>query len=186
MLLFEYLDSLPAIPNELLINPGTNSNDYIKQPDERHKHLPAHWRATFARYSINTALLDWLRTNISTSLDLAGLQRMTWPDDAISGKRIIVPHTDAVRNWAVSYLFELGGTNVTTSFYQEQDFSLIRESDRLFKTERLTVVKQLVIEPYRWHLINTSVIHGVENVETQRQAITIGLNTDDPLSLLKV
>ena len=185
MLLFQYLDFLPAIPLELLVEPGINNNDYIKQPDERHKQLPAHRRATFARYSVNDQVLNWLRDNISTSLELAGLQKMTWPDDAIPGKRLIIPHTDAARHWAISYIFETGGPNVTTTFYQENGFPLVRKSDTLFKGDNLTVHEQLVIEPYRWHMIKTNVIHGVENVLTQRQAISIGLITDDPLSLIK-
>jgi len=186
MLLFQYLDFLPPIPSELISELEiTNSDHYIRQHDKKRKNIPAHMASVFERLNINNTMLDWLRDNISSSFNFAGLQQMTWPDEATPGKRLVIPHTDKERDWAVNYLFEPGGPNVTTTFYQQPNFPLVREYDIFLSPNIVTVHEQFIIEPYRWHLMKSNVLHGVENVETLRQAITLGFVTDDPLSLLK-
>jgi hypothetical protein len=78
-------------------------------------------------------------------------------------------------------------TQVRHTFYHHPNKSVIQApATRISNDTKLKIIKQVVIEPGKWHIINTHVLHGVTNVETQRTAITIGLNADDPFAKLKI
>jgi hypothetical protein len=178
MLLFQYLDALPSIPLHLLNNPTIDMIGFSEHrlPDE----------ANYTRWSINNSLVEWLLTNITTNVNMAGLQKITWNDQVCAGDRIINPHCDK-RKWAINYIIETGGPAVTTTFYHQPNFSVLRDpATRVPVGTELKMIKQVIIEPNKWHILNTNVLHGVENVETQRQAITIGLNTDFPLEHIRI
>ncbi len=178
MMLFRYLDSLPPIPDHLLENAAVDKIGFITKPGIA-------LEATYARWAINEQLIAWLQKNISQVVDvrIVGLQRMTWDNEAEI--RSVKPHCD-IRQWAVNYIIEPGGPAVTTTFYKELGQPLLREpGTRISPTAELEIVESRVIEPRRWHILNTNVLHGVEHVQTQRQAITIGLNTDSPLDVIK-
>jgi hypothetical protein len=178
MLLFQYLDALPAIPKDLIDNMSIGDNIRITKTD-----LPM--EATYSRWTINSEIINWLHTNISTNIDLAGLQKMTWTDSAPAYKRIVRPHC-AQRRWAINYIIEPGGSEVTTTFYRQPGFPIVREPfTRILVDSELTILEQKIIEPNRWHILNTNVLHGIENAVTQRQAITIGLNTNNPFDVIR-
>ena len=165
MLIFQYLDSLPKIPAELLVDPIVHDESLI-----------GYQTGIYARWEAKPDLIQWLKTNISNYVNIAGIQIMTADT---------IPHCDR-RHWAVNYLTDLGGSNVTTAFYQKENWPIVAPpSVRLPDYTGLKTLKQVVIEPGRWHILNTHILHGVTNVESQRQAVTIGLNSIDPFSELK-
>jgi hypothetical protein len=172
MLLFQYLDALPAIPIELLRDPVVPEIAIT---------FRANIDANYTRWGIRDDLRDWLRVNITENLALAGLQTMTWPDGHDQQKDVL-PHCDR-RNWAVNFVIESGGPAVTTSFYLEPGQSTYRPAGcRIDDFGKLIQVWSGVIETGRWHIINTRVLHGVENIVTQRRAVTIGINTANPFA----
>ena len=172
MLLFQYLDALPPIPIELLRDPVIPEIAIT---------FRANIDANYTRWGIRDDLKDWLRTNITTNVSLAGLQTMTWPEGQ-HGKKDVLPHCDR-RNWAINFVIEPGGPAVSTSFYLEPNRPIFREAGcRIDDFSKLTRVWSDVIKPGRWHIINTRVLHGVENIQTQRRAVTIGLNSANPFA----
>ena len=99
--------------------------------------------------------------------------------------KTVPAHCDK-RLWAVNYILKTGGSGVTTTFYQEVGQPILREpATRVQENAKLDVIDQVIIEPFRWHILSTVVLHGVENIESQRQAVTLGLNSTDPFSELK-
>lgn len=62
------------------------------------------------------------------------------------------------REYAISYLLELGGDNVTTYLYDAEN-----------------VVQEIILEPHRWHLIRTHQKHSVNNIEGNRMAISVSV-----------
>jgi hypothetical protein len=182
MLLFKYLDLLPPIPEELLVDPIP---DY--KPDNiGYKDGGTNWYdATYTRWGTTPKLVGWLQSNISNSVDIAGIQIMSWATHVPAGKRKVNPHCDK-RRWALNYVYEIGGPNVTTTLYRERGHDLIRQSGcRLTHFDALVPIESVVVEPRRWHILNTNVLHGVTNVETTRKAVTIGINIDNPLEVIK-
>jgi len=181
MLLFCYLHSLPSIPADLLNNPipnfELNNVSYIDGGENN--------QCTYTRWGITDELSNWIQEHIIENISLAGIQTMTWPDEVSRHDRYVSPHCDR-RKWALNYIIDPGGPDVRTEFYLEHNQSLLRDSNiRVFDYNRLTTVHNVNILPGKWHLINTNVLHGVTNVETVRKAVTVGLNVDDPLSVIK-
>jgi len=78
------------------------------------------------------------------------------------------PHVDKGRKYALLYLLEPGGVNVTTSFWQKTGLS-IEPTEQEFPEYAcdyagLCSLTRIVFQPNQWYLFNVSVIHSVENV----------------------
>jgi hypothetical protein len=68
------------------------------------------------------------------------------------------------RRFAINYLLDTGGPNVTTSIYDNGT--------------DLNLIESVCIEPFRWHSIKTDEWHGVSNLtpESKRLAISVSSN----------
>ena len=151
MILFEYLDYLPRIPEKF------NALVEGEKVDMSwHKSETYHW------YKCEEELKQWVRENIkpvlSYEIKKIGLQEMTAD---------ILPHKDLSRPFALNYLFRTG--DGILSLYN---------SNHVYKSgfiglDKVTEIKRVSVEPFRWHIINTSVLHGVSNIKTPRMSLTI-------------
>lgn len=85
------------------------------------------------------------------------------------------PHTDFGRRYAVNYLF--AESKARTLFYRPKpEFAHLTVSPScMFPYERLDVIGEMIIEPFRWHWIDVSQIHSVEDMMTSRYAFTVSL-----------
>ena len=164
MLLFQYLDQLPKIPVELLADP------YIPDPAQI-----GFQDVGYTRWALRPELKSWLANNISTQIDIAGYQIISEDVNA---------HFDR-RQWALNYVVHTGGPCVVTAFFKDRKSPLqVDQVYRLDQTEELDFLFDHCVEPSRWHILNTRVLHSVKGIETERVAVTIGLNTDNPFSLI--
>jgi len=96
-----------------------------------------------------------------------------------SGTSGTPPHCDRLRSVAVNYLLQAGGTNVVTSFYQQQ-----RSNSDLSKSENIAyhqvdVQSQIVIPEHVWHAFDAQRVHSVENIKTERFLFSLFL-VDNP------
>lgn len=160
MILFQYLNALPQIPKELLIDPRVPDESKIGFHDNE-----------YTRWAAKPELVDWLKENISNDVKLAGVQVITAD---------VPMHCDK-RKWALNYLIELGGTDVTTSFHKLPGKDVIQPpASRAWNEPTSEELFSVVLEPFKWHILNTNVLHKVAKVTGQRIAITIGLNDINP------
>jgi hypothetical protein len=160
MLIFQYLDRLPKIPQELL------ADAYITDPAQI-----GFQDIGYTRWAVRPELRSWLANNISPQVDIAGYQVISQDVNA---------HFDR-RCWAINYVVHTGGDHVITRFFKDRRSPLqVDQVYRLDQTEELDLLFDQCIEPGRWHIINTHVLHSVRGIETDRVAITIGLNTNNP------
>lgn len=166
MFLFYYLDNLPKIPEELLNDPHLIQPDRIGFKDDM-----------YVRLGISDALLMWLSENITKQVNIAGIQQITGE---------VPPHSDK-RKWALNYLIDTGGPEVHTNFLSQTGHELIREPGTrpIGVDNELNVVYSKVIEPNRWHILNTNVYHSVTGVTGTRKAITVGINLPNGLDAIK-
>jgi hypothetical protein len=169
MFLFQYLDQLPKVPLDLLKNGHIEDQTRIG------------WRqGGYVRWPVSTKLDTWLATNLGSDLFTRSSSGMQFIRDAIK------PHCD-LRAWALNYIIATGGEKVETIFWQEQDQPLLRESGTYRNgttSAKLDEVWKVQIEPNRWHLINTNVIHsvtGVTDIQEPRQGISISVMSRKPL-----
>lgn len=97
------------------------------------------------------------------------------------------PHVDKGRKYALFYLLEPGGVDVTTSFWQKNGLS-IEPTEQEFPDyacdySELRPVAQIVCEPNQWYLFNVNIIHSVENVsKNSRISLQASLLHDSDLT----
>lgn len=164
MLIFQYLDHLPKIPPALLQDP------YIPDPT-----LIGFQDTGYTRWAIRPELKSWLAENISQDVAIAGYQVISQDVNAHCDKRL----------WAVNYIVDPGGPNVVTTLWQQPGLPVSREpSIKIPEYAKLNMLESVCIESGRWHVLNTRVLHSVKGIKTARSAITIGLNSADPFSLI--
>lgn len=206
MILFVYLDKLPKIPNELLKkqeeefarwhNSGIEKNylqrSFLNRPEERFKYMlgpkPMQRKLVtgeivdsinYERWDLTNELNSWIEEHICKG-DNIGMQ-LSFP--VIQGSHKHLPHTDSPpRRWVLNYMWETGGDNVRTQIYHERGQLLERQAMLAPNNfDNLELIRSFVIQPYRWYLLNTRVIHGVEGILDFRKTISMGLSDENPL-----
>jgi hypothetical protein len=82
-------------------------------------------------------------------------------------------HTDFNRARAYNYIFDTGGPNVLTSFYDINDFT--RNSDGRLEVynEDYKPIESVCIRSNVWHILDVTVPHGVSNIKSARLAVTV-------------
>lgn len=139
---------------------------------------------SYIGYSLGPEWEQWVKKNIINSFwDTGG--RVSYPVSDMHGA-----HTDRVSTeppsfkWKINYFVDLGGDNVTTSWYKEHNHNIERSIDMPMSVSdysKLDLIDQTVIPSDTWVLLNTSILHGVENLgNTPRRYFTIMV---DPLDI---
>jgi hypothetical protein len=128
------------------------------------------------RFNINEEWIKWIQDNIYADAEV------TSSGIAVThGSRYHGPHCDATRNYALIYLLDAGGDNVETVFWQEHGYPIVRPrvsaADQLFVSDysHLTEIDRVCYPVNKWVLMNTRILHGVENIESTRIAYQVKL-----------
>lgn len=185
MFLFQYLDYLPPVPDNLVsdILSGIKNMPVDNMPPMRSikNGNQVFENVLYKRYTPNQELLDWIHNNISNQYTTIGVQIQ----DPGKTNHTHAPHADAsFRNWVLNYSLQTGGPNVITSWYQCNGAPVVRPSPEAYRPADITEfekIESVQFEPCRWHLLNASILHGVENIQTDRISISLGFELD-PLS----
>lgn len=61
------------------------------------------------------------------------------------------------RAYAINYVIQPGGDNVTTSFYDQSE----------------NLVESTVLPLFQWHMLDVQQLHAVSNIDSERVAITL-------------
>jgi hypothetical protein len=140
---------LPSIP-EHLIEPIQN---IINKPPKGFSHIPAEYAYFKTRY-VNDDLKLWLQTIFNFEI---------YPQYQLVYDGLPIHIDIGDRILAYNYLLDTGGDNVRTAVYDD--------NYKLLQIEKL--------ELRRWHRINTSMLHGVHGIQSDkvRVAISIGVDT---------
>lgn len=106
----------------------------------------------FERYFLfrcNDDLRDYLKKEFPKTFSF-GVQKI------LNGQKI---HIDHKRNTVYNFIIETGGSDVTTCFWSDLQGS--------------ELLKEVKIEPMRWHKLNVTIPHSVKNITAERIAITV-------------
>lgn len=88
------------------------------------------------------------------------------------------PHCDRARNTAINFYIDLGGSNVVTNFYNYHRIDTdLTEAENVFY-ENLVIENQYCFKNRTWYAYGVQQCHSVENVETTRIALMLGLETN--------
>ena len=106
----------------------------------------------YRQYQVSQDLIDYLQPYFDIDIS----KNLKYQ---ILNKNIPI-HKDIGRTKAINYLIDAGGETVTTTWYSD-------ELEPLFNK---------TIEPFKWHIINTEINHGITGIIDKRLALTISIN----------
>lgn len=131
-----------------------------------------------SRYSVEDNIHQWVNKNICQDWIEAGIY-------VIHGDQnhgTILPHTDQTRALSLLYLLDAGGSDVSTEFWQEKNYSIHREMKTLTGNYNLLDLLKSVQWPLKtWILLNTNILHSVEQMTAKRVHFQISLASDPNL-----
>lgn len=175
---YRYIDHLPPIPSELesdiseFSDSGIQDTNHIKDQTIR-----------YSRWDPSDRLTKWISNNITDDYLKLGIQVHEKVDLANKHN----PHTDKTRAWVLMYCLSTGGKNVTTTWYREDEKPMTRELG-VYTPDikgKLVKVESVTVEPRRWFLLNSRIIHSVENIEEKRVSVAVSLSDKTAFGLLK-
>lgn len=137
--------------------------------DTAHKHFND--LATFDFLQVSDMITDWVEKNITPKPVLVTAQVM-------HGGTTITPHIDEARNYVYNYIIETGGA--VTRFYKNAKGyeHLTAYPQTIFTYDRIEEIETINIETHRWHYLNVSKMHSVENIQPGQKRISLSLSYD--------
>jgi hypothetical protein len=124
------------------------------------------------RYRLNDSEYEWIHQNISDQYTDCGLNVCTGSDGTL------LPHTDLTRTYLLLYMFDAGGPDVETVYWKEEGKPLERGPREYGSDYNSLQVLNATQYPLRtWVLLNTTILHSVENMVKDRIQIQMGLNS---------
>lgn len=175
---YKFLPQLPHPPKELLeqidltARPKTNTLGSLNQRHLKNWNGRDFAAAQNVRRKFNDEFETWVRENITSDFLDAGLCYV----DADENKSSTGAHTDDVRDYVIIYNILTGGPDATLCFWQENGHPIKRP--RLTMGEdlaKLTLLESVVAPSHQWYLLDSKVMHSVENLVSARINLQVSL-----------
>lgn len=188
---FQLLPQLPFVPDYLLktidFDQRPQEDDFEKRKQEFLKiKKKSDWNEQAyecirpmtsnnnVRYQFNDEFIDWIKKNICQDFQYKNSGIMFFDE-------IQLPHTDLTRDYVLLYNIQTGGEDARLCFWQESGEDLIRpRMTTVDRSARLKLVSEVAGPSNCWYLMNTSVLHSVENTNSVRVNLQISFNREIP------
>lgn len=88
------------------------------------------------------------------------------------------PHTDKTRRYALLYNLRPGGPETETVFYRDPSRPVVLAEPLATATDldQLEIIERVRLPVHQWAIINSLVLHGVENLSSDRVSFQVGIN----------
>ena len=193
--IYKYLN-LPKINKTIDLSPGELlfiNTQFIKlmksklfDPNCNYSEIALYTRHTLSEETQNK-LSKILPVELQGFIRDVGLQQISNSTNSPEGT-YMRPHIDGNKRGkhCLQYLLNTGGTDVTTTWYKENNYSIVRPPSAtdsrditVVKLDSLTKVEEVIFDLNRWSIFRTDIIHGVEPILTTRRAISIGFTNQE-------
>lgn len=142
----------------------------------------------YRRVSVNQDLQEWIDENILK--DSYGASEVCYAYQNFRNLPFTRNrhHIDKTRYFTLMYLEDLGGDNVLTQFWQEPNKLTVRTEYVITPQEfekkipTFSLIDSITIEPHRWGVVNSKIIHSVENLTRCRSGIQINLDLNNSIT----
>jgi len=174
---FVKFPDLPQIPQHLwpTLDMPTNGQEPLwhSTPRSATKGDATIWHDQYAKFEISPELKAWVDENICNDYMNIGLAFM------FDGTTHL-PHTDSTRDIALLYVFDTGGPDVRTVFYKFKNGDL-HQKNGCYPTDlnELEELESVVLESGTWAVLDSLVLHGVENKIKPRITLQLGFSRDN-------
>lgn len=166
--------------SELNISAGEEVINAIKSVEVDHSKslgypLSEAWQhfkdlAHFDFLEVTEEINQWARLNISPDIAHVSIQ-------AMYGGTTITPHIDEMRTRALNYVITTGGNSETCFYKPKKEYEhLVAYPQTIFPFDRLELLEKVQIVPGRWHQLDVTTIHSVENLDPKLKRISLSLS----------
>lgn len=125
--------------------------------------------ATFDFLPASDMIIKWVHKNISPQPIYVSIQVMF-------GGSTVTPHVDEGRTSVYNYILDTGG-GITKFYKNAKGYEhLIAYPQTIFPYDRIEEVESIDIEKNRWHSLNVTKIHNVENILPGQKRISLSLS----------
>lgn len=167
-----HIKGLPEIPSGLLeYNQDFDDHDFrpINYQDKVVRDGQIINGRYYSRKNVSTQLESWVKENIVPAYANIGISKNLGP--------CLGPHIDKTRFYTLQYVIEPGGQNVRTAFYEPKFDEPMLDGEKMYVPDysKLVEVETITCKSNNWYLINGRQLHSVENIESIRIALQIGL-----------
>jgi hypothetical protein len=124
----------------------------------------------------NDQVRQWVTENINADFVDAGVNYTVLADcpEGLTGVSTGA-HTDITRDYTLIYLLQAGGINPPTVFWQEMGKELIRPpKTQGVNFDQLIQIDSITIPLHTWCIIDSRILHSVENLTHTRVALQVG------------
>lgn len=126
------------------------------------------------KYDMPEEFANWVRNHITDKF----LEAAVALSDKGNGGGL-GPHTDRARDYCLMYVIKSGGDHVRTSFWQERQQPLVRRRFTFIDNyDMLELIDEGNFKEGRWLVMNTLILHSLENVQDRRIAFQITIDHD--------
>lgn len=176
-------DNLTRFINEVTFITQIMDTHYGEITDSDDQPVPC---ADYRRFNAPQPVIDWVNQHIHPKLGVSdfeiGVQvfRHRHPGQ----RAVYAPHVDGPRGaWAINYILEPGGDSVTTRWYQEENYPIIRHMAHyrglnLRSFRGLTEIHQVQCPVRVWHGLETRALHTVCDLESDRISLSMGASLE--------
>lgn len=136
------------------------------------------------RYWISEDFETWVRNHVQEETKGCGI-------NVFEDGKLVAPHVDANRNFALQYILETGGDRVETAWYRQKGRDILRPDIRhvfdlnkiVLDYDQLEELDRICFPAKTWVCLNTNILHAVENLQGRRLALQI--SRQDPPDHIK-
>lgn len=133
---------------------------------------------TAPRIHFEGVMDDWVNENISEEWNAIDVAFNLTPLDGNPSDEVVA-HTDIIRSYTMIYLLDISNHDQDTVFYQEKNKPLHRKRNtKIEHYDDLVELERLRFPLHKWVILDSTVLHAVENVKEYRTAIHIGFDID--------
>lgn len=125
--------------------------------------------ATFDFLPVSNLIIEWVNKNITPTPFYISIQVMY-------GGSTVTPHIDEGRTYVYNYILDTGG-GVTKFYKNGAGYEHLKAYPQtIFPFDRIQEIETIDIEKNRWHYLDVSKIHNVENIQTGQRRISLSLS----------
>lgn len=125
--------------------------------------------ATFDFLPVSNLIIEWVHNNITPKPFYISIQVM-------HGGSTVTPHIDEGRTYVYNYILDTG-SGVTKFYKNGTEYEHLKAYPQtIFPFDRIQEIETIDIEKNRWHYLNVSKIHNVENIQPSQKRISLSLS----------
>lgn len=177
--LYKVLDAVPALPEELINSIDKNFRPVNTKFNARilrnwNNCNPTALTNNVQVHPTHSKFENWVKKNITEHIVNVGVNYVVV--DTVDDVRSTGAHTDVVREYVLLWECESGGPNAELCFWQEENKpKFLPPKTASNDLSKLTLLDKIKLPKEKWILVNSTVLHSVENLYHTRINFQVSL-----------